>query len=69
MKALERRVTRMDHRVPAHILDLSRLTDDQLEDLIVRRLTKADPALAARYEAAGYDERGEILKNLTADAR
>ena len=58
--SLERRITRLDHRVPPHVRDLSRLTDAQLEALIERELAKYDPSLAARYAGADYDELGAI---------
>jgi hypothetical protein len=61
--SLERRITRLDHRVPPHVRDLSRLTDAQLEALIEAELAKYDPAIAARYSAADDDERQAILKH------
>jgi hypothetical protein len=62
MASLERRITRLDHRVPPEVRDLSRLTDGQLEALIEADLEKDDPALAARYTAADDNERQAILK-------
>jgi hypothetical protein len=62
MSSLDRRVTRLDHRVPPHVRDLSRLSDAQLEALIEAELAKYDPALAARYAAADDNGREAILK-------
>lgn len=41
---------------------MSRLSDAQLEALLISGLRKSDPALARRYAAADDDERETILK-------
>jgi hypothetical protein len=69
IRALERRIARLDHRVPPHVRDLSRLTDAQLEDLIERELAKYDATLGARYAAADDDERQAILKGVAGAER
>ena len=69
MTSLERRITRLDHRVPPHVRDLSGLTDAQLEALIEAELAKHDLAIAARYAAADWDERQAILKEVAGDGR
>jgi len=62
--SLDRRITRLDHRVPPHVRDLSRLTDAQLEALTEAELARINPSLAARYAAADWDERDAILKSV-----
>ncbi|MGD9885355.1 MAG: hypothetical protein AB7U95_35170 [Reyranella sp.] len=61
-RTLERRIARLDHRVQLHGGDVSRLSDAQLEALLISGLRKSDPALARRYAAADDDERETILK-------
>ena len=68
-RTLERRVARLDHRVPSHVRDLSRLSDAQLEDLTESELARFDPAVAARYSVAADDKRQAILKDLAGAAR
>ena len=65
--SLDRRITRLDHRVPPHMRDLSRLTDAQLEALTEAELARINPSLAARYAAAHWDERNAILKGVVGD--
>jgi len=61
--SLERRITRLDHRVPPHVRDLSRLTDAELDALVQSEIAKSDPGLAARYAVADDDERHAIVKS------
>jgi hypothetical protein len=59
----------MDHRLPPHVRDLSRLSDAQLEAPIESELAKHDPGLAARNASADEDERQAILKSVAGAER
>lgn len=64
MTPLDRRISRMDRRLPFPRSNVERLTDADLEHIILAGLRQHHPEVAARYAAANSEERFEMLTEI-----